>query len=420
MLKHTRLPIVALGLLSTLACQSASDKDARGVRQDVQLVADATTIQALVPRNATLESLLKQQQLAPEMAASVVDAMRGVFNPRELRADQRYWVTHTLDGLFREFRYQINADELLRVVFREGAASTAAPAFDIERVVLPKQYVRTSVSAMITPRTSSLIGAFDSHGVKMFVPLQLAEIFSGEIDFNSDLQQGDQFNVLFDRAVRDGEVVGYGDIQAAVIQVGTRKLSAFRFADESGKLALYDENGQTLTRQFLRTPMPFDPRVTSGFSTSRLHPVHGIRRAHLGVDFGAPTGTRVLAVAGGVVTHAGWSGEAGRMVRVKHTGGYETLYLHLSGFGPGIKVGARIDQSQVVGYVGMTGTATGPHLDYRVVKDGTFVNPMTAFSRMPAGEPIVPARMPDFMKMRDAAIAEMSASAGTSTSAVAD
>src|SRR5690606_28566221 len=185
------------------------------------------------------------------------------------------------------------------------------------------------------------------------------------------------------------------------------RLEAYRFTDAEGRPALYGEQGRSLRRQFLRSPLPFDPRVTSGFSTNRFHPVHGRRRPHLGVDFGAPTGTKVLAVASGVVTSAGWAGEAGRLVRIKHAGGYETMYLHLNGFGPGIRAGSRVSQGEVIGYVGSTGTATGPHLDYRVRKDGTYLNPMTAFRGMPAGEPIAPDRMDEFMRVRDDAQREL-------------
>lgn len=390
-----------------MACQSASDDEARRVREDLRLVADVVTTQANVPRNATFESLLRQQQVAPEVAASVVDAIRGVFNPRHLRADQNYWVMRTLDGLFREFRYQIDADNLLRVVFRDEAAPTGS-GFEVEVVSLPKEYERTVVSARITPQVNSLIGAFEAHGENLVLPLELAQIFSGEVDFNSELQQGDRFDVVFDRAVRNGEFVGYGNIQAAVIEVGGRRLTAYRFDDEAEGTSkqpgrYYDEHGRSLRRAFLRTPLKLNPRVTSGFSYNRLHPVHGTRRPHLGVDFGAPTGTEVLAVADGVVTTAGWAGEAGRLVRLKHAGGYETMYLHLNGFAAGIRPGVRVRQSDVIGYVGATGTATGPHLDYRVVQNGKYLNPMTAFTGMPSGEPISPEQLPAFHQVRDLA-----------------
>jgi murein DD-endopeptidase MepM/ murein hydrolase activator NlpD len=394
--KHSWL----FAVLLLVSCQSADEQSTP--RQDVRLASNGTTIEGLVPENATLESLLRQQEIPATLTASVVDAIRGVFDPRALKADQAFWITRTLDGVFREFRYQVDPDRLLRVVFRDEPGQTAT-AVDAQVVTLPKEFMLSAVSAEITPGNNSLIGAFSVHGENQLLPLKVAEVFAGEVDFNSDLQLGDRVDVLFDRAVRNGEFVGYGEVQAAWIEMSGRRLSAFRFTGADGKPALFDADGRSLRRQFLRSPLPFDPRVTSGFSNSRFHPVHGTRRAHLGVDFGAPTGTRVYAVAGGVIETAGWSGEAGRLVKIRHAGGYETMYLHLSGFGAGIRAGVRVEQGDVVGYVGSTGTATGPHLDYRVIKNGTYLNPMTAFSRMPAGEPVPAHLLAEFTKVRQEA-----------------
>jgi murein DD-endopeptidase MepM/ murein hydrolase activator NlpD len=414
MLRLRHLLLVAVTFL--VSCQPSSDESMGYVPQDINLANDGTTVEAVVPQNATFESLLRQQQLPADMAASVVDAIRGVFNPRDLRAEQNYSVTRTLDGLFREFRYQIDPNRLLRVVFRDRAGDAAA-SFNAEVVDLPKEYKLAAVSAEITRENNSLYGAFEASGENQLLPYQLSEVFAGDVDFNSDLHLGDRVQVLFERAVRDGEFVGYGEIQAAVLQSGGHRLSAYRFVGPDGKPGWYDDTGRSLRRAFLRSPLPFDPRVTSGFSTNRFHPVLGINRPHLGVDFGAPEGTRVFAVAAGVVETAAWSGEAGRMVRLRHAGGYETSYLHLSGFAAGIHAGARVEQGQVVGYVGMTGTATGPHLDYRVAKNGTYMNPLTAFGRVQAGEPLSPAALADFARVRDTAAAELQSRLGSPDSA---
>lgn len=416
MLRLRHLLLLAVTFL--VSCQPSSDESMGYVPRDINLASDGTTVQAVVPQNATFESLLRQQQLPADMTASVVDAIRGVFNPRDLRAEQSYSVTRTLDGLFREFRYQIDPNRLLRVVFRDRAGDAAA-SFNAEVVDLPKEYKLDAVSAEITRENNSLYGAFEATGENQLLPYQLSEVFAGDVDFNSDLQLGDRVDVLFERAVRDGEFVGYGEIQAAVLQSGGHRLSAYRFVGPDGKAGWYDDKGRSLRRAFLRSPLPFDPRVTSGFSTNRFHPVLGINRPHLGVDFGAPEGTRVFAVAEGVVETAAWSGEAGRMVRVRHAGGYETSYLHLSGFAAGIRPGARVEQGQVVGYVGMTGTATGPHLDYRVAKNGTYMNPLTAFSRVQAGEPLSPTALADFARVRDTAVSELQFRLASSDAAAA-
>jgi murein DD-endopeptidase MepM/ murein hydrolase activator NlpD len=207
--------------------------------------------------------------------------------------------------------------------------------------------------------------------------------------------------VLFDRATRYGEFVGYGDVKAAVLENGGRRLTAIRYTDAEGKPAWYDVEGRSLKRQFLKSPLPFDPRITSRFSTRRFHPVHRTYRAHLGVDYGAPYGTRVLAVSGGVVEFAAYSGEAGRMVRIRHAGGYQTAYLHLSSFAPGIRPGVRVSQGDDIGRVGATGTATAPHLDYRIMKNGRYVDPIAELRRMPKGDPLSSSQLPAFQVLRD-------------------
>lgn len=259
----------------------------------------------------------------------------------------------------------------------------------------------------ISSETPSLIGAFERQGENIQLPLLLADAFAGDIDFNSELQPGDRIEVLFDRATRDGEFLGYGDVRGAVMIASGRRLTAVQFIGTDGKPGWYDDQGRSLRRQFLKSPLPFDPRVTSRFSLGRLHPVHGTVRPHYGVDYAAPYGTRVNAAASGVVTLAAWSGEAGRMVKIRHAGGYETAYLHLSSFGPGIRPGTRVEQGDLIGRVGASGTVTATHLDYRISKNGKHVNPTAELAKMPPGEPIAAALMADFTRLRDAVFSEL-------------
>ena len=399
--------LVALGsVLVAAACQDAGELPARGGGRDIALQRDSNTIEARVPRDATLETLFRQNNLPADLTGALVEALRGVFNPRELRANQSYWLTRSLEGLFREFRYQIDTDRLLRVVMT-AAESGAAPAFDATVVTLPKELQLTAIAAVIGRESPSLVGSLEAVGQNIQLALELAEIFGGEVDFNSDLQNGDRIEVLFERAMREGEFIGYGDIKAAVLENDGRRITAIRFAGPDGKPGWHDEQGRSLKRQFLQSPLPFEPRVTSRFSYRRLHPVHGSTRAHLGVDYGAPSGTPVRAVASGTIEVAGWSGEAGRMVRIRHSGGYQTAYLHLSAFASGIRPGIRVDQGQLIGRVGESGTATGPHLDYRIIKNGTYVNPLMELKRMPQGEPIGPDSREAFERMRDEVLGEL-------------
>ncbi|HXT70179.1 MAG TPA: M23 family metallopeptidase [Vicinamibacterales bacterium] len=374
--------------------------------QDIRLAPDGPSIDARVPKNATLETLLQRHELSAETTGSLLRALTGVFNPRQLRANQAYRISTTIDGLLREFRYQIDADRLLRVIRRPSM--DAAPAFSAEVVTLPKTVELDALVGEIG-RGDSLIGVLDAAGENEQLALAMAAIFGGEVDFNSDLQPGDKFELLFERATRDGEFAGYGDIKAAVLVNGGRRLTAVWTEDSDGKPVWYDVDGRSLKRQFRKSPLGFDPRITSGFSMNRFHPVHGTYRAHLGVDYGAPAGTRVFASASGVVDFAGWNGEAGRMVRIRHAGGYQTAYLHLSSIPAGIRPGARVSQDDLIGYVGSTGTATGPHLDFRILKNGKYVNPTAELKRMPKGEPLAADRLPAFLKVRDDAMSQLAA-----------
>ena len=408
-------PTLTVLMAGVWACSvpAAPVTESRVQARDVLLPLDIDAVDGRVPRNATLETLLRRHELSAEFTAGVADAMRGVFNPREIRAEQAYRLTRSLDGLFREFRYQIDTDRLLRVVARrapgDGAppdrATSAVPAFDVEVVSLPKDVEIDVLSGSISRETPSLVGALAASGETVQLALGLAEIFGGEIDFNSDLQPGDRIDVLFERFTRENEFVGYGAIKGAVLVNDSRRIIAVGFTDTDGRPAWYDEDGRSLKRQFLQSPLPFDPRVTSRFSYRRLHPVHGTTRAHLGVDYGAPAGTRVNAVASGVVELAGWAGEGGRVVRLRHAGGYQTVYLHLSTIGPGIRPGVRVEQGDAIGRVGSSGTATGPHLDYRIIKNGTYVNPLVELKKMPKGDPVAPDAREAFERVRDAVLA---------------
>jgi murein DD-endopeptidase MepM/ murein hydrolase activator NlpD len=400
---------IALPALLLVSCAPPADdrRTGRSAPADIPLARDGDVVEARVPRNATLETLLRSHAVSTELSSSLVQAVAGVFNPRNLRANQPYQLVRTLDGVFREFRYEIDANRVLRVASRPADEGT--PGFHVEVLPIPKDLVPTARAVEITRERPSLIGAFEAIGENVQLALQLAEILGGEVDFNADLQPGDRLDVLFERALREGEFVGYGDVRAVVLVNEGRRIAGFRFVGPDGQPGWYDDEGRSLKRQFLRSPLAFEPRITSGFSYRRLHPVHGAYRAHPGIDYGAPYGSRVVAVGSGLVLSAGWAGEAGRMVRIRHAGGYETMYLHLSSFAPGIRAGARVAQGDFIGRVGSSGTATGAHLDYRIRKNGSYVNPLVELGRMPKGDPIPAESLDVFAAERDRALAELTA-----------
>jgi murein DD-endopeptidase MepM/ murein hydrolase activator NlpD len=239
-------------------------------------------------------------------------------------------------------------------------------------------------------------------GEKDQLALDLAEIFGSDIDFHTDIQKGDSFRVLIERKYLDDQFSKNGLILAASFTNEGKEFIGIRYEDEHGKPAYYAPDGKALKKSFLKSPLKFG-RITSKFTHARFHPVLKIVRPHLGVDYAAPIGTPVQSVAAGVVTGAGYGGGGGKMVTVRHDNGYLTKYLHLSRMA--IKSGARVDQGDVIGYVGSTGLSTGPHLDFRIFKNNKAVNPLKVIS--PPGLPISRARFDDFAALRDKRIDEL-------------
>ena len=233
-------------------------------------------------------------------------------------------------------------------------------------------------------------------GEKDQLALDLADIFGSDIDFHTDLQKGDSFRVLLEKKYLDGKFSKYGSILAADFVNQQKMLTGIRFEDENGKPAYYAPDGSSLKKSFLKSPLKFG-RITSRFSMARRHPILKTVRPHLGVDYAAPIGTPVQSVAVGVVTGAGYSGGNGRMVRIRHSGGYETMYLHLSRIA--VKSGARVAQGECIGSVGSSGLSTGPHLDFRIRQHGRAINPAKVI--FPPGAPVSTAQFARFTALRD-------------------
>ncbi len=395
---------LACGSLA-LACGSAESAAPPGspvaaLADDIALPPDTRTVEATVPRRSTLASLLAHHGLADESVV-LIEEVRAVFNPRRLRVGHPYRLVFDRDGELRRLEYHVDNDQFLRV-------SNAVQGYAAALVPYVKERGEVAMRGQIDEANNSLVAAIDAGGESVMLAIEMAEIFSGEIDFNNDLRRGDHFEVLFEKVYREDQFSGYGDVLASEFVNDGRRLQAFRFHVPGESEAQYfDENGRSMKRLFLRSPFRFEPRVTSRFSYRRLHPVLGGVRPHLGVDYGAPTGTPVIVVANGTVVSAGMSGGSGNMVRIRHTNGYETYYLHLSAFAKGMRRGARVTQGQTIGRVGSTGLATGPHLDYRMRKSGAFVNPLLEHRKLPPGDPVPEEHREAFQAVRDSALGRL-------------
>ena len=376
------------------------------VGKDLALPKDSDLITGVIPARTTIADLFDGHMIAAGEAVPLVSSIASAMDVRRLRAGQPYALDRLLDGRVRRFEYELDNDRMLVVVRVAGgevppqpSAKADAPRFLATINRIPKLTSVVAVAGEINRETNSLVESLDQAGERIELALGMADVFSGEIDFNSDLQPGDRFRVLVERHTREGKLSGYGPILAAEFVNDGRTLKAIRFAPEGGSPGYYDETGRSLKRFFLKSPLKFEPRITSRFSRSRKHPILGYARAHNGVDYHAATGAPVGSVAPGVVTMAGWTAGGGRTVKVRHPNNYETEYLHLSSIA--VRSGQRIGQGDLVGRVGQSGLATGPHLHYGLKKNGRYVNPIIEHRNMPPGDPVPAAFVNMFASERD-------------------
>ncbi|MBR4149519.1 MAG: peptidoglycan DD-metalloendopeptidase family protein, partial [Rikenellaceae bacterium] len=250
--------------------------------------------------------------------------------------------------------------------------------------------------------TSSLWGAIMAAGLPFELAAEMEDIYQWSIDFFS-IQKGDSFTVIYDRQMVDTVDVGLGRVWGAEFVQGGKSYYAIPFK-QGEKIQYWDEQGNSLRKALLKAPLKYS-RISSRFTYRRLHPVHRVYRAHTGVDYAAPSGTPVVAVADGVVVFKGWGGGGGNTLKIKHAGNLQSGYLHLRGFAKGIKQGSRVSQGEVIGYVGSTGTSTGPHLDFRLWRNGTPIDPLKVPSE--PSEPIKKENIVPFEYVRERIMAEL-------------
>jgi murein DD-endopeptidase MepM/ murein hydrolase activator NlpD len=292
----------------------------------------------------------------------------------------------------------------LRLVTGEGQRLSIAR--EGERIVAQTQPAPVEIrwKMAVGEIRSSLFAAADVAGLPDAVTVQMADVFAGDIDFYHDLRRGDRFSVVYEVRYVDGEPVGVGSIVAAEFDNRGRALTAYLWRGDDGEQNYYAADGAPLRKAFLRSPMEFS-RVTSGFSDARFHPILQTWRAHKGVDFAAPTGTPIRATGDAKVAFVGQQDGYGNVIELSHNGGFSTLYAHLSRFAPQVRAGARIAQGEVIGYVGQTGWATGPHLHYEFRAGGEQRNPLTVV--LPGGEPLSPAHRLAFVERTAPAAAQL-------------
>jgi murein DD-endopeptidase MepM/ murein hydrolase activator NlpD len=288
---------------------------------------------------------------------------KSIFSLSRICAGQPYKIC-LADDEFERFEYDIDSEEQLFI-------SRNPDGFAIERADIPYTITTATVSGVIE---TSLFEAVTATGENSVLAMNLADIFAWDIDFILDIRKGDSFQALIEKRFREGEPAGYGRILAAEFANRGKTFPAVLFTDGDRRPDYYSADGQSLRKAFLKAPLSFT-RISSGYTMRRLHPITKTWKAHPAIDYAAPIGTPVKTVGDGTVTQKGYKKGNGYYLKIRHFGGYETMYLHLSRFAKGIRKGSRVSQGQRIAYVGSSGMSTGPHLDFRMRKNGAPVNP---------------------------------------------
>ena len=425
-------PLVALGLFS-LAVRSADSSAAFRVDQDRVLealkrrIAEASTQAVGDTEVLDVPAPEVDEHAAPPAAAAPYrevhetvrrgDTFGGILrrigvSSREVSrwsaASRRHVsLTRLVPGHAFTFLVPSGTDELAGLQYEISAESVLVMRADGEEVVaqverVPRMTATRVASGIID---SNLYASASRAGVPDSVISGLVDIFGWDVDFSSDVQAGDSFRVAFEesRDIAGGRAEGGRVIAAELTVRGKRWDAVFFEADDDGG-NYYSSDGRPLGRSFLRYPVEYT-RISSQFTTSRFHPVLRRRRPHLGVDFAAPIGTPVRAIAGGRVEAAGWKGGSGRYIKISHGSGIDSSYSHLHSIDSDVRPGARVQIGQVIGTVGASGLATGPHLHFALYRDGTYVNPMSV--KLPAAPPLDERYMPDFARVRTERLAQL-------------
>lgn len=347
----------------------------------------------------TLMSIMLSAGIRRIDAHDAVSALRAVYDPKNLRVGQRISLTLSDSGL-QEMRLDPSVVRQV-AVRRDEKNATSFRAFEVQRTLTRRVKFAEGVI------TSSLYKSAVAKKVPLSVLAELIRIYSWDVDFQREIQSGDRFEVAYERFVDDeGVVVRHGEVIYARMNLSGAEKPLYRFESRRGVVDYFDHKGRSAKRPLLRTPID-GARLSSRFG-KRRHPVLGYTKMHRGVDFAAATGTPIYAAGDGVVSYRGRKGGYGKYIRIRHAGGFNTAYAHMSRYNRKVTLGSRVRQGQVIGYVGTTGRSTGPHLHYEILAGGRQVNPLTV--KMPSGIKLGKKAFAKFMAKRtniDALVADL-------------
>ncbi len=364
-------------------CAACGRKEASQVVEVIDIEESAAPALGFVPDSLDMRSgevkngqffstLLGGLGLSQQEAYNLTEATKEVFDVKTLRVGKQYRAYYK-DSVLKYLVY--DRDKASSIVF-DCTAPYAAWVYE-KPVTVEQRYADVTIS-------SSLWVDMRAAGVSPLLIVSLSDIYAWTVDFFA-LQKGDRFRVLYEERMCDGEVIAVDTVRYAVFSHGGDDFPMVMFDQKDGGNMWWNEKGESMRKAFLKAPLNYS-RISSGFSYARKHPVTRKVQPHTGVDYAAPAGTPVMTIGDGVVTSVKYEGAGGNTVRIRHNSVYSTAYLHLSKYAKGLKAGQRVRQGEVIGYVGSTGRSTGPHLDFRVWKNGTPINPLKMES--PPAEPI--------------------------------
>ncbi|PIR76177.1 MAG: peptidase M23 [Candidatus Magasanikbacteria bacterium CG10_big_fil_rev_8_21_14_0_10_42_10] len=326
-----------------------------------------------IEEGETFASVMERMGYGYADMQEVLDAGKGIYDFTQIVLGKNF-VIRKKDGVFDAIVYDINSEEQA-VITKDSTG-----AFVVTKQDIPYDITEKEVHGVID---SSLFLAGNQAGLDDRTILELADIFTWEIDFATVIQKGDSFSLVYEERTRDGQRGPSGRIFAATFVNQGKEYTAVRFEDPDGGIGYYTKEGDSLQKPFLKAPLKFS-RISSGYSTARFHPVIGRTTTHLAIDYAAPIGTPIMATGDGTVIRASWNGGYGNFIAIRHNDTWDTHYAHLSKYA--VKAGNKVSQGDIIGYVGSTGWSTGPHVHYEMVKNGVKVNPLTV--ELPAGDPI--------------------------------
>ncbi len=355
----------------------------------------ASTIEVIVGRNDTLDAIFRRMALDPADLAAIRQ-LPGIRQSLDLlKPGDAIKLTHR-DGTVKELSRKVSETETLHVV-RDDAGFAAQ---------MTENPVQTRIRTATATIDSSLFQAAESAQISETVALRLANVFAWDIDFVLDIRQGDRFAAVYQQIYQDGKYLRDGDVLAAEFVNNGKVYRAVRYVSESGAVGYYTPDGKPMRKAFLRAPVEFT-RVSSVFNPHRLHPILNLIRGHMGTDYAAPIGTPVHAAGDGRVSFAGVRGGYGNALVLAHSNDVSTLYGHLSRFARDIRVGSHVQQGTIIGYVGMTGLATGPHLHYEYLMRGMHMDPQTV--KLPSADPLSADALAKFREQTTAYLVDLSA-----------